>query len=137
MKGYFLVTFCILMFCLIHAMLPSVSSYFHSTPGQQPWETISVVPSLVIILIPITSAFLPKLVSTFKPTFIRSEFSLMYLSSFMFFIMLFAWTILEMSLSERVNIRVDLFLIYAAFVVQLTIIATLKMSFDTDEKHDL
>jgi hypothetical protein len=61
----------------------------------------------------------------------------MYLSSFMFFIMLFAWTILEMSLSERVNIRVDLFLIYAAFVVQLTIIATSKLSFDTDEKHDL
>jgi hypothetical protein len=61
----------------------------------------------------------------------------MYLFSLMFFIMLLAWIMLEMSLHWKVNIRVDLFFIYIAFVVQLIVVATSKTSFDTQANRGL
>ena len=134
MKGYSLIAFCISMFYLINAMLPSVAGYFPDTPDQKPWDTVSAVSFLIIIVIPIISAFLPTLIRTYKLALIRSEYSLMYLSSFMFVVMLLVWTILEMSLHWKVNIRVDLFFVYAAFAVQLIIVATSKLSFDTETK---
>jgi len=61
----------------------------------------------------------------------------MYFSSMMFFVMLLAWTVLEMSLHWSVNVRVDLFLIYIAFTVQLIVIAFSKLPSNSDEQPEV
>lgn len=90
---------------------------------EQPWRTIYLIAFFVVCLVPVITLITLFVVRLTKPTFICHRKPLFVFSGGLFMLMLCAWLVLEFSLPERVNIRLDLFIVIPAFAMQMVLIA--------------
>ncbi|MAJ69338.1 MAG: hypothetical protein CBB67_017835 [Alteromonadaceae bacterium TMED7] len=88
-----------------------------------PCRTIYLIAFFVVCLVPVITLITLFVVRLTKPTFIRHRKPLFVFSGGLFMLMLCAWLVMEFSLPERVNIRLDLFIVIPAFAMQMVLIA--------------
>ena len=90
---------------------------------EQGWRTIYLIAFFGVCLVPVITLITLFVVRLTKPTFIRHRKSLFVFSGAMFMLMFCAWLVMEFSLPDTANIRLDLFIVIPAFAMQTLLIA--------------